>query len=373
MPDDTIAFFDQKRSWSKYKDLILDYYLQPYLAKVLHIGKPVLLVDCFAGPGKYSDGSEGSPLIIGRHVAPHAVSGASIECAFAESDPSLFRRLRENLQDIPFKATLLDGDFHTHISWITERAKTHTVFIYLDPIKPSQLLFEDMKPVYDQLRNNQSIEVLTNFLSPWFLRQALGALKCPTVPASQEETVCSQIAGGNYWQDICLDNTLSNSDRVEKLASQYACELGRWFHYCLYYPIRDKYEHKWPKYHLIFGTRHPDAVDLMNRAMVKARREFVGSRFIEGMLFDNRPAKEVIDLQEIRGHVLNTSRIIGRTSWRLLRVQTTIRHPGKFTDSEFNTAIKKAIADGHLGCSASGRKIEEDAEVWPIVPPDRPI
>ena len=48
-----VDFFDEKKEWSKYKDLILDYYLKPYLAKVVRIGKPVAVIDCFAGPGAF--------------------------------------------------------------------------------------------------------------------------------------------------------------------------------------------------------------------------------------------------------------------------------------------------------------------------------
>lgn len=43
------SFFDSKRDWSKYKDAILNYYLTPYLQKVKTIGKPICIVDMFAG------------------------------------------------------------------------------------------------------------------------------------------------------------------------------------------------------------------------------------------------------------------------------------------------------------------------------------
>jgi hypothetical protein len=34
--ESAIEFFREKREWSKYKDLILDYHLKPYLAKDFH-------------------------------------------------------------------------------------------------------------------------------------------------------------------------------------------------------------------------------------------------------------------------------------------------------------------------------------------------
>jgi three-Cys-motif partner protein len=58
------AFFKGKRPWSKIKDQILGQYMTPYLTKVKKLGKPIILIDAFAGPGKFDDRSAGSPLII---------------------------------------------------------------------------------------------------------------------------------------------------------------------------------------------------------------------------------------------------------------------------------------------------------------------
>ena len=54
------SFFDEKRHWSKRKDKILECYLTPYLSKIATQGHPVLIVDAFAGPGKFGDGEPGS-------------------------------------------------------------------------------------------------------------------------------------------------------------------------------------------------------------------------------------------------------------------------------------------------------------------------
>ena len=67
MSDD---FFASKKPWSPYKDMVLAYYLKPYLAKVCTLRKPVVVVDCFAGAGRFADGSEGSPLIIAKALKP---------------------------------------------------------------------------------------------------------------------------------------------------------------------------------------------------------------------------------------------------------------------------------------------------------------
>jgi len=58
------TFFQGKRPWSKIKDQVLGSYMPGYLAKVAMLGKPILLIDAFAGPGKFDDDSIGSPLIL---------------------------------------------------------------------------------------------------------------------------------------------------------------------------------------------------------------------------------------------------------------------------------------------------------------------
>ena len=64
----TKDFFKSKKGWSLLKDKIFDHYLKPYIAKILTTGKPLIIIDCFAGRGKFDDGNVGSPIIIAEHI-----------------------------------------------------------------------------------------------------------------------------------------------------------------------------------------------------------------------------------------------------------------------------------------------------------------
>ncbi len=57
-------FFKAKRPWSRIKDQVIGSYLVPYLNKVSKLGQKIIIVDAFAGPGIFEDGSKGSPIII---------------------------------------------------------------------------------------------------------------------------------------------------------------------------------------------------------------------------------------------------------------------------------------------------------------------
>jgi three-Cys-motif partner protein len=367
---DAQEFFRKKRRWSRYKDLILDYYLEPYLAKVATLGRPILIADCFAGPGRFDDGEAGSPLLISGRLAQAQGRGAKVLGFYVEKDPVLHERLVRNTKEAEVPVRIRCGDFRECIGEISSLARDHTVFIYLDPIRPSDLLFTDMESVYDQLKYGHSVEVLINFMSTGFLRAVRGlgdqVVRKRTVWAA-DESVCrwDTVAGGSYWQDIVFDRQASNLERIERLAKGYAQRLRERFDWVISYPIREKYEHRFPKYHLVFGSRHPDAIELMNRAMVRARREFVGARFVDGFLFPNQPEQEVIRPEEIERMVLETCQILGKTTWRDLRARTTEANPCMYTDSEINQAIKRAVQTNRLGSNCPGKKIEENALIWP--------
>src|SRR5260370_29599182 len=64
MGESSDDFFEGKRLWSKIKDEVLEKYIAPYLAKVNTRGQPILLIDGYAGPGVFEDGSHGSPIIL---------------------------------------------------------------------------------------------------------------------------------------------------------------------------------------------------------------------------------------------------------------------------------------------------------------------
>jgi len=366
---DVNDFFKSKRAWSKYKDLILSYYLEPYMQKVATLGSPILIVDCFAGRGKFTDGEDGSPLIIGKAIRRVQSSGKVARAIFIESDSNNYRHLEQNLAEIDMSSNARCGDFRSHIEEISEAAKTHSVFLYVDPIRPGDLNFTDLAVVYEQLRSGRSVETLINFLSTGFVRRAQG-LRTRAWDGehfagnNSEVKACDAIAGGQYWQQIVFDDSLQQRQKIDAVADGYGNALHKWFQWVLSYPVRENYQDKQPKYHLIFGSRHTDAVDIMNRAMVKARREFVGAIFTEDVLFDMTPDEEIVDDNRVRKVIMKVMNCHDNLQWRELRAHASIEDPCMYTDSELNRSIKGLIRSGQLKSDCSGNKIENDAVIW---------
>jgi three-Cys-motif partner protein len=279
------SFFEWKRPWSKRKDTILDYYLEAYLPKVRRLNRPVLLVDGFAGPGRFEDGQAGSPEIVCRKaLAANEKPGPPVAVLCIETEPELFEKLRRNVA-FPF-AEARRGEFLDYVNEVREYARTHTVFLYVDPYTAADIDWTALASISEQIhRAGASVELLMNFNTPSFVRWGLSALKqaVPIVDESVEDPEeadsvleppdqagLTRVVGGDWWRDVIGAARLFEQ-MVEDTATRIGDALHNRYAEVCWLPIKRRQEDRVPKYHMFFGSRHPDALELMNDAMVKAR------------------------------------------------------------------------------------------------------
>src|SRR4030042_5791511 len=129
----TSDVFKIKKPWSLIKDRILDHYLTPYIAKISNTGKPLLIIDCCAGKGKFDDGKNGSPIIIAEHISSvinDKNTNKSIHAIFIEKKYS--DDLLNNLAGY-CNCKIIKGTFEENIDTVTELENRSNVFIYVDP------------------------------------------------------------------------------------------------------------------------------------------------------------------------------------------------------------------------------------------------
>jgi three-Cys-motif partner protein len=371
-------FFEAKRDWSRYKDFILGYYLEPYVPKVNTLKKPILVVDCFAGRGEFGDGQPGSPLIIASTVKKWRDKGVPVRGVFIEADPENHAHLLGVMEEHREYADVRLGSFDDHLPEIARQARQNTVFLYVDPYNVRGLAFERMKAVYDQIRtSSSSVEVLLNFNAATFMRWALAAVQrhkeIPVETADEpldqledasgepvELATLDAIAGGDYWRAIALDKALSFPQRLDLLVSEYMDRMLPSFTYVASCEIKEKYHHRVPKYHLIFATRHGDGLELINDAMCKARREFLGAEFTKGMLFDLTPEEEMPDLSELRKGLLALVPEGGPISRKALRLEGLFAHFGRHEVKDYNAAIGDLLKAGKLQSSTGKARINDE-------------
>src|SRR5262249_34675089 len=147
------------------------------------------------------------------------------------------------------------------------------------------------------------------------------------------------IAGGDYWQDIARASTQTFSDKLTSFATGYCQRLHAMFSHVAWYDIKSRYEHQVPKYVLIYATRHPDGVGIMNDGMCKARRDFLGQQFQKGVLFDLTPAEEAPDFADLNNFLFATLSERGPLSRKWLRNYAIWEYFGRYESKDINSAI----------------------------------
>jgi three-Cys-motif partner protein len=296
----TQDFFKAKKEWSLFKDKILDYYLSPYIPKILSTGKPLVIFDCFAGKGKFDDGEDGSPVIIAEHIKSIVhknislrgkIKGVFIEKKYIED-------LRHNLSGYPY-TEVLEGTFEDNVQEILKTGQNNNIFLYIDPYGIKSLHFDTFYQIRD--KHFSSVEILMNFNSRGFLREGCRLLQYESIFPDEETSdyeidddvntieKMDSVAGGSYWRDI-LQNYYSHSTDIyhaeEQFISEYSNRIKNIFKYTVNIPIKVKTSHL-PKYRLIFGSNHQDGLILMADNMNKKWREILAKeRDKQGVLFE---------------------------------------------------------------------------------------
>lgn len=371
-------FFKTKREWSVRKDLILGDYLAPYLPKIGTQRRPVVVVDGFAGPGIFGDQHKGSPLIIAEAIRAHRERSPSADFKFwaVERDPGLFLDLKRNLE--PFKefAVAHNSAFTDFLPAIEQEINRSNIFLYLDPFTVSGLSWSSLDRVFSKISRRQSIEVLLNFnvfalgraacaaTKHRFRDQSDGELLGELLAGEAASTVATidDVMGSREWQQTFRDAE-NFAEACKALWTLYIQRLeGRFAEVC-YHEIKEKHSHAVPKYVLVFGSRHPDALELMNDSMAKSLERQASSEQSEGeTLFEMRPITLVPPKEPLRESIL--ARAATKVSRGELILSTIRKHFGQFRRSEIRGEIAVLIKSGRLKTESGKHRVNDDELVW---------
>jgi three-Cys-motif partner protein len=305
--DQIDQFFESKRSWSRVKDRIVKDYVSMYLNTVHKLNRRIVLVDAFAGPGKFGDGEDGSPLIMCKaidEIGKRQGRKVGTSCVFADTRLAHREALKVNLADF-IKNGLCGEPFSECSEAIAHAIDTYrlsTIFFYLDPFGIRDIEFDMIRQIYER-NPKQSTEVLINFNFRTFMRlsgnwryDATATDVAEKVKSSKVETV-NKAMGGDYWQAIVTDPSLNKLDREDAVIQAYLERLRKYFKFAHAIPVKERKPDEMDvpvdelaHYHLIFGTRSPRAVIYMNDVAKSALDPYM-SQFKEGLLFDLTPER----------------------------------------------------------------------------------
>lgn len=257
------------------KIAILKGYLKAYFP-ILGTTKPgqnILLVDGFAGPGEYSNASEGSP-VAALSTATAAVSSSGsawiagdVLCAFIEPDKDRCQHLRERVKKVathPKVRTLVlekafvDGIAHLKQSMPRPFTTADPLFVFMDPFGATGVPFATVAsilstPCSEVLINLDSDGITRNFPAP--------GLK----DFARREALLTSVFGDESWQTaITSANFKTQCQQVLELYKKKLRSI-RAVEYVFSFEMRGSGDTL--NYHLVFASQNPLGLKKMKEAM----------------------------------------------------------------------------------------------------------
>ncbi len=252
---------------TKGKHVVLKSYLDAWLPILSRYNGRVLFIDGFAGPGKYSNGEEGSPLIAIRCVREHTANALikEVVCIFIEADKRRVEHLAEVLSDMRKAGQLPDkchpmieqGAFDGSMTKVLDlvedkRERLAPAFVMIDPFGVS----DTPMSVIERLFKNDRVEVYISLMYE-FLNRFKGT--------EEFEPHLDRLFGTDAWRK---GQTIDDADARKKfffdLYEEQLRKAGA------QYVVRfELFSGARLKYAIFFGTKHPLGIDKMKQAIWK--------------------------------------------------------------------------------------------------------
>ncbi|HZZ95266.1 MAG TPA: three-Cys-motif partner protein TcmP [Usitatibacter sp.] len=378
-------FFRQKRAWSNVKDKIVGDYVSCYLKTVPNLRKPILIIDGFSGPGRFGDGTDGSPIIFCSAIEQITLGRAVTSCLFADANPTHRLALSENLAPY-IAAGIAESPFDDWKSALTralEVGAASTMFFYLDPYGIKELEFDAVRQIYER-DTRRSTEVLINFNFRTFMRMsgnwnyADGANEISEkVKASKVETV-NRVMGGDYWIPIVTDRGLNKLEREDAVINAYLERVKKYFPFGYSIPVKERRpedagvpDDDLARYHLIFATRSSRAVQYMNDIALNALEPYL-KQFSDGLLFDMTPDRyKPVDRNSVKAAIVECVREHARKRPEIYEVIIP-QFFMQYRKKEYRAMIDELIKEHRLlpiASTLNARKQVNDHTVFSVTPP----
>jgi len=248
------------------KHVILENHLKAWFPILSSTFGRVVYLDGFAGPGVYSKGEEGSPVISLRTAINHMFNKkfGDITFAFIEKEPKRAEKLKEVLKEkfptLPPNLTyqVYNGEFaatmeETLASLEKDGLKLAPTFAFIDPFGYRHF---PMKTIA-HLMSHERCEVLITFMYDYVNRFA-----------EIQKDALNELFGDDSWQknEIPKDPKLRKDFFLNHYESHLKSIAG--VKYIRTFEMIRNDGHT--EYFLVFGTNHPKGMEVMKNAMYQA-------------------------------------------------------------------------------------------------------
>ena len=246
------------------KHVILKKYLDPWLIILTKYQGRVIIIDGFAGPGEYSGGEDGSPIIALKAVMNHKIPIKSeVVFLFIEKDKERYKFLKNKINKMSLKENItykcINDEFANVIGSILDDIEKNNhnlapTFVFIDPFGFSGIPMEIIK----RLMKNKKCEVLISFMYEDISR---------FIGLSQNEENGKKLFENEEWKFIIQ----GDSKEKEKLLHQlYQRQLENFadIQYVRSFKMKNKFDKC--DYYLFLGTNNELGLEKMKEAMWQA-------------------------------------------------------------------------------------------------------
>lgn len=273
LPDDSPKKWAYKEH-TRVKHEILSKYLGGW-TNILGKFYKLNIFDCFAGRGRFPDGSEGSPLIIIKTIARirekmRRPNGAS--CVFIERSENNFQNLQEEINREIENSPQRYGDW-LNVEWFNNEfanvasgiidkygERLAPSFFFIDPFGFSGVPFEVIKNILSLRRTEVFMTFMVRDVNRFF-------------ESSHHTISIEELYSMNNVQNV-LQNQYPSLPREQALLKLYRDQLHEdgGVKYTMPFKISED-ERLQTTYYLIHATNHPAGCELMKEIMYKAGTE----------------------------------------------------------------------------------------------------
>jgi len=300
MPSGVCSTIWEKPPHTRAKHRLLEKYLNAWFPILNRYNKKIVYFDGFAGPGIYTDGSPGSPIIALNVVNNHIIDlTGEIHFYFIECEKRRCEKLSEEINKIDLKDNIhfniINDTFEDYMESVLKTLEDQErqlapSFIFADPFGYSQIPFDIMKG----LMSYTKCELLITFMFDYINRN-LG----------KEDQGChfNGLFGTTEWSKAL---SIQNPEKKkEYILNLYVSQLKREaeIKYIRSFEMINDKNHT--EYFLIFGTNHLRGLSAMKDAMWDVD-ETGGYRFSDNtdpyqtVLFETEP-----DFAKLKRMILN--------------------------------------------------------------------
>lgn len=340
-------FFEGKRHWSKMKDQILCNYLPVYFKKVNKLLRPIIVVDSFAGPGKYADGTTGSPLQI-CSIANTFVPD-NYTAILGNQSKEHHHILKEAISEKGYSKNVfcVKNRANSLLSKLVDLLRDETLLVYLDPFGLKGTDFSIIEKIISRPKS-MSTEIIINLSAQTICRlSAFRSVQGEPVSAMIEakRRLLTNALGGDYWKQYFFNDTLSTKEKLEMTMREYLRKIRKHLDVVNACPVFETTENSRLKYFIIFASRHFDSALLMNDIMFTAFQGHRWESLTIGTLFENRswqtelPQQYFIEIEKIILNILASGKMSRKELWtRIIKKKFMLYH-----HTDFYNILRKLI------------------------------